>query len=693
MASELFSNSAAQATNKTLTVVDLLAAAANLAAAGQRDEVLELYKTWIQHNSDNPLVYAVYFNYGVVLVEASKLEEARAALGEAVRINPDFIPPYINLGLLLSRMGINNEAVVTWYQALNKLAAVNPDNLSYKATILKNVGRVFEESRLDQSAEDALRQSLELAADQRDVIEHWIILRQKQCKWPVIEPFRNVSRQHILKYISALSLASYSDDPLWQLANAAYYAKNSIGQPLETHIDSHQKLLNKAPGERLRIGYLSSDLREHAIGFLMAELFELHNREKVEVFAYYCGIPQSDSIKVRTKAAVEHWVDLTELGLSDEQAAQRMVDDKIDILVDVNGNTLSGRMRVMPMRPAPIIVNWLGFPGTTGSASHNYIIADDFIVPKESEIFYTEKVVRLPCYQPNDRKRAVSPKQPTRQEAGLPEAAMVYCSFNGTHKITPHVWRRWMSILQQVPGSVLWLLENVESVKAQLRELAKKHGVEPERLYFAPRMHVTDHLARYPLADLFLDSSPYGAHTTCSDSLWMGVPVITVPGRSFASRVCGSLVKSAGLDELVCTSGDHYVSLAVELGRNREKLLGIRRKLAANRDSCVLFNTPLLVSRLEALYAGMWRDFKNGELPRPNLANLDIYNDIGIALDRDDVEMLSVDNYLEIYRDKLAAWHRLSFMHPDGRLWAGEAKKAAVPSKQPEAAKKAKTRR
>jgi predicted O-linked N-acetylglucosamine transferase (SPINDLY family) len=348
-----------------------------------------------------------------------------------------------------------------------------------------------------------------------------------------------------------------------------------------------------------------------------------------------------------------------------------MVDDGIDILVDVNGNTLSARMKIMPLRPAPIIVNWLGFPGSTGSAYHNYIIADDFIVPPGSEIFYSEQVLRLPCYQPNDRKRNVSLKAPTRQEAGLPEKAVVYCCFNGTQKITPHVWNRWMSILKQVPDSVLWLLESVEAVRNQLTELAKQQGIAAERIIFAPRKHVAEHLARYPLADLFLDTTPYGAHTTSSDALWMGVPVLTVPGRSFASRVCGSLVKSAGLDELICDTPARYVALAVELGKDRKKLAAVRAKLKANRDRCVLFDTPLFTRSIEAVYDQMWAAFKAGNLPRPNLMNLNIYEDIGAELDRDDVELLTVPNYLELYRNALEAKDEQCYIPPDGRVWTG----------------------
>ena len=675
MTTDVLASALERAKQRALSVAELLGVAEQLNLSGQAAQAQALYQVWLEHNADNPLVHAIWFNLGVLLSNANDLEGAKTALMTAVKGKPDFLPPQINLGLVLQRLGAPVEALQQWYEVVNKLGSVTRDAIGYKTTALKHIGRVLEEGRIDPNAEDILRQSLDLEPNQRDVLEHWIMLRQKQCRWPVIVPAPSTPRQHLLANISALSLAAYADDPLMQLANAAIYARTIVGFPPKTFAAEAEKRALEKKGGRLKIGYLSSDMREHAIGFLTAEMFELHDRSKVEVFLYYCGIPHEDSIKARIRGAVEHWLDIGPM--TDEAAAQRMVDDGIDILVDVNGNTLSARMKIMPLRPAPIIVNWLGFPGSTGSAYHNYVIADDFIVPPGSEIFYSEKVMRLPCYQPNDRKRAVAAVRPTRQEAELPEGVVVYCCFNGAQKITPHVWRRWMDILKQVPDSILWLLESVEGVRQQLRDLAKADGVAPERLYFAPRKHVTEHLARYPLADLFLDTSPYGAHTTSSDALWMGVPVLTLPGRSFASRVCGSLVKSAGLDELLCATPEEYVAKAVELGKNRKKLADLRAKLAANRDKCVLFDTPLLTKRIEALYAEMWAEFKAGKLPRPDLTNLDIYNDIGIALDKDDVDLLTVPNYLDLYRQALAANDGRCFMRPDGRLWEGKAQKPA----------------
>ncbi|NJL72548.1 MAG: hypothetical protein HC888_13765 [Candidatus Competibacteraceae bacterium] len=261
--------------------------------------------------------------------------------------------------------------------------------------------------------------------------------------------------------------------------------------------------------------------------------------------------------------------------------------------MDLNGHTMGSRQRVLAMRPAPVQVNWLGFPGSAGSPFHHYIIADDFIIPPDHEHYYSERVLRLPCYQANQRHRAVTTQAPSRSEAGLPEDGIVYCSFNSIHKATLFTWRRWLEILGRVPGSVLWLLATTDEAKTNVRSLAAENGIDPARLIFADRVANPVHMARLGLADLFLDSTPYGAHTTGSDALWAGVPVLTLSGRSFASRVCGSLVRSAGIPDLICTSPRDYVERAVELGRNRARCTEYRQILLACRDRSVLFDTPL----------------------------------------------------------------------------------------------------
>jgi predicted O-linked N-acetylglucosamine transferase (SPINDLY family) len=293
------------------------------------------------------------------------------------------------------------------------------------------------------------------------------------------------------------------------------------------------------------------------------------------------------------------------------------------------------------------------------------------VIPADHEIYYSERVLRLPCYQPNDRKRIVDTAPPQRSEHGLPDGAFVFCCFNAAHKVTRYSFERWMAILNQVPNSVIWLLDYNGETNARLRAMAETHGVAGERLIFAKKAPNPRHLARYPLADLFLDTAPYGAHTTASDALWMGVPVLTFAGRSFASRVCASLVRAAGAPELITTTPDAFISRAVALATNdRLSLQSLRERLIANRDSCTLFDIDGLARKLEALYGQMADEYRTGRLPRPNLANLASYLEIGANIDHDTAEIGVAADYHAIYRAALAARHRNAPLPADGRLWA-----------------------
>lgn len=667
-ATELFNQSINLAFSRQLSIAELFNATARLEAAAQHSLTVDLYKTWIAYNPDDQLLYAVYFNYGVALAGAGDRSGAINALREAIRLKPDFYPPYINLGRLLEDGGQIGRAVTQWMALTDRLSVVNGDSVAHKITALQQVGRVLESTHNDEAAEDALKQSLDIDRRQAEVVQHWIALRQRQCKWPVLMTSERVGRADLLAGISSLSLANLADDPMFQLAKAHHYNKNSIGRPSRrTPIYDPAKARKRS--DRLRIGYVSSDLREHAVGFAMTDVLELHDRERFEIHAYYCGIGRTDSTQARIKKGVDHWTDINRL--SDEQAALQIAEDGVDILVDLNGYTKDARTKVFAHRPVPIAVNWFGFPGTMGSPYHHYLIADPFVVPPESELYYSEKVLRLPCYQPNDRKRVVAGKRPSRSEAQLPENAFVYCSLNGMQKLTSITFERWMTILAQVPNSVLWLLTGTKETNERLRQFAAQRGVAPERVVFADKLPNPEHLARYPLADLFLDNFPYGAHTTAADALWMGVPIVTFAGRSFASRVCGSVVQAAGLGELVCETTDSYVARAVELGRDREKLAAIREKLIAGRDASLLFDTPKLVRNLETLYQQMWSEFERGALPAPDLRNLEIYHEIGLWLDLETIELLSDDAYRALYEEKLADWDNVFPIAPDARLWRG----------------------
>ncbi|MEI9954167.1 MAG: glycosyl transferase, partial [Pseudomonadota bacterium] len=646
-----------------LSVPDLIRAVELLKQSGQSQAASALYSSWVEHNPNHPLLYAVLFNHAVTLSDAEELDAARQCLERAIELNPDFMPAYINLGRVHERLGSVGAALAQWSAALARMSTVTGTAISHKTTTLNQSARALEAADQDAAAEQMLRHSLELDSSQREAIQHLVALRQRQCEWPAVLASERVDQRTLIQGLSPLSAAALTDDPILQLALAHHYNRLDVGDPVA--LLSPRAPITASIGP-LRVGYLSSDLREHAVGYLITEVFGLHARDRVETFAYYCGPDSNDPLHQHFKATAHHFSSLS--NLDDLSAARRIADDGVQILVDLNGYTRDARLKVVAQRPAPVIVNWLGFPGSMASPYHHYLIADEFIVPESHELYYSEKVLRLPCYQPSLRMRHLAPQRPTRSEVGLPEDAMVFCCFNGVHKISPFTFERWLSILARVPGSVLWLLGSNDPTNERLRSYAAERGIEKERLVFAHKLANPFHLARYALADLFLDTMPYGAHTTASDALWTGVPVLTLSGRSFASRVCGSLVRAAGLPELICESAQEFVEKAVRYGRDRSLLEPLAERLRAERANSALFDMPNLVNELEGLYAQMWQAQQTGTLPRPKLDNLEVYLEVGASHAFEAVEAQSSPDYHGQWLARLARRHAHRPIAADSRL-------------------------
>ena len=366
---------------------------------------------------------------------------------------------------------------------------------------------------------------------------------------------------------------------------------------------------------RITVGYLSADFRSHATAWLAAELFEKHDRGRFAIFGYSYGPDDGSPMRRRLVKAFDRFVDVKDASFV--EAAERIAADKVDILVDLKGYTQDARTQILALRPAPIQVNYLGYPGTMGAEFMDYILVDDFIVPPDQQPFFTEKLVHLPgCYQVNDSQREISPRIPSRSECGLPEEGFVFCCFNNSYKITPDVFGVWMELLKAVPGSVLWLLEGNHFVAANLYREASIRGVAAERLVFAPPKPLPEHLARHRLADLFLDTITSNAHTTASDALWAGLPVLTLAGRTFASRVAGSLLRTVGLPGLITTSLEDYQAMALRLARDPKQLARLRARLEANRKTCGLFDGEHFARGLQKAYAAMWEIHASGAQPR-----------------------------------------------------------------------------
>jgi protein O-GlcNAc transferase len=368
-------------------------------------------------------------------------------------------------------------------------------------------------------------------------------------------------------------------------------------------------------GENIRIGYLSGEFRHQATAILMAGLYERHDRSTFEIVAINAGSNDASDMRARLEKAFDRWIDIGKQ--SDEEAAQTIAGAGIDILVNLNGYFGDARMGVFTRRPAPVQVNYLGFPATLGSQAIDYIIADQTVIPQDEQSFYDEQVVTLPrCYQVNDNKGRQMAQRPSRAEAGLPDKGFVFCNFNSAYKLTPETFDSWMRILAEVEGSVLWLLESVAPFAGNLRREAEKRGVAGGRLIFAPDILPDRHLARLQLADLFLDGLPYNAHTTGSDALWAGVPLITRRGTTFPGRVGASLLLAVGLPELVTENAEAFEALAIKLASDPKTLKKLQDKLAKNKAGCALFDTDLFAANIESAYRTMWEGWLAGEKPK-----------------------------------------------------------------------------
>ena len=391
-------------------------------------------------------------------------------------------------------------------------------------------------------------------------------------------------------------LLGLSDDPALQKQAAQIYTtakcpRSSVLGPFRA----------RKPGEKIRLGYYSADFHNHATAWLIAELFESHDRSRFELTAFSFGPEQQDEMRRRISSAFDHFLDAR--ALSDRDIARLSRERGIDIAVDLKGHTQDSRPGIFAEGCAPLQIQYLGYPGTMGGDYMDYVVADKIVIPPGSEAGYVEKILRLPhSYQANDSRRKISDRMFTRAEMGLPDSGFVFCCFNNNYKILPEIFASWMRILKAVDGSVLWLLEDNALAAENLRKLAEAHGVDPGRLIFAGRLPLEEHLARHRLADLFLDTWPYNAHTTASDALWAGLPLLTRAGSSFASRVAASLLHAVGLPGLITSSVEDYESLATTLAKDPARLVALRKTLMDNRATASLFDGKLIARHLEAAY-------------------------------------------------------------------------------------------
>lgn len=541
------------------------------------------------------------YNLGFIYSIQGKHQLALEAYDGALRINPKDPETLINKGATL--IDLNNYTLAL--EVLDNAIRISPDipeAWSNKAIALKNLD-LFEES---QSAYD---EAVRLKPTLDWIYGDFLVARMRMCMWADFQIHVN----HLIskaseneKVVKPFAMLALSEDASVQKKSSEIYTQDKYPENIAlAPIPKYRKK------EKIRIGYFSPDFHTHPVAHLTSELFELHDKNHFELFAFSLqGTSHQDEVRERLKNAFDHFIDAE--NMRDLEIAKLARELEIDIAIDLAGHTKNSKLGIFSYRAAPIQVNWLGYPGTLGAQFMDYIVADNTLIPALSQQFYTEKVVYLPhTYMVDDSRRVASSRVFTRQECGLPENAFVFCCFNNDYKFNQQVVESWSRILLAVENSVLWISENHRLFRENISIEFEKRGIKLNRVIFAKRLEfMADHLARYVLADLFLDTYPYNAHTTSVDSLKAGIPVLTLMGQSFASRVAASLLSAAGLPELITTSQKEYEALAIELALNLKKLTDIKLKLANNRLTAPLFDTPLFTKSLEAAYVEMYERYQ-----------------------------------------------------------------------------------
>jgi protein O-GlcNAc transferase len=541
---------------------------------------------------------------GNVFSDLKRYAEAFAAYDRALALKPDFTCAWLARGNVFYDLKRYDEA----FAAYDKALALAPD---LEGAWLGCGNAFYDVKRYDEAfaaydrafslnpdvigAEGARLHSKTLLCDWRNLhAEYEHLIRSVNADKASTAPFALIA-------ISSSAEAQLKCAKTWSATNYPQFTDSVWCENAYRH-------------EKIRIGYVSADFHQHATSYLIAGIFACHDRSKFEVTAFSIGPAEHSELRKRLESSFDRFSDVG--ALSDDEIALRIKKAEVDILIDLKGLTQNRRTGIFARRPAPIQVSYLGYPGTMGAAYIDYIVADSILIPASQREHYSEKIVYLPhSYQANDAQREISGRLFSRAECGLPEREFVFCCFNNSYKILPHVFDCWMRLLAQVEGSVLWLLQDNDTAAKNLRKEAVARGVNADRLVFAGRLPLPEHLARHRLADLFLDTLPCNAHTTASDALWAGLPVLTEIGETFAGRVAASLLNAIGLSELIAKTQDEYEKLAIALAKNPDRLASIRNKLEKNRLTMPLFNTPLITRNIETAYAAIHERFQAGLSP------------------------------------------------------------------------------
>ena len=576
-------------------------AGASNAGLMQFDAAINSYKQSLKIKPD----YAkAYNNMAIALNAKGDPEAAVECCKQALKIEPDNADAYNNMGIALNDKGDSEAAVASYKQALN----IKPDD----AEVYNNMGVAL----VAQGALDAGIKSYEMALkikpDYQDARVNKLKQQSRICDWTALEQDRDLITKLGIstESISPFSILPLEDCPERHRVRSEILTKKLYGYktPLPPAVRPPQK------PQRLRIGYFSADFREHPVAYLMAKVLEMHDRNRFEVYGYSIGPATDDDMRKRLIKAFNVFVDVHDM--NDQDVALLARQDKIDIAIDLTGYTKNYRASIFAYRAAPVQINYLGYPGTMGADFIDYIIADQTLIPMDSQKFYSEKPIYLPHhYQAQDNTLSISDDTPSRLDLGLPDKGFVFCAINNSYKIRVTEFDVWMRLLGHVDGSVLWLLESNKWVKVNLLKEAQLRGISADRLVFAQKVSHEKYLAQFRRADLYLDTFNYNAGATASNALWAGLPVLTKLGEGYTARMAGSLLPSIGLPELATHSEEDYESLAMALATDSERLAKIRQTLADNRLSTPLFDTELFTKHLEDGYQQAHQRYYDGKLP------------------------------------------------------------------------------
>lgn len=581
----------------------LYALGGTLISLNQHQEAIDCFRRTI---AIEPKHFEAHNNLGVALRKHKQDKEAIESFRQALKVKPDFAEAHANLGGILVELNRHEEGV----KSLNHALDIQPG----LAGAHNNMGTALNHLKRPQEAIASFRRALDIEPFHANAYSQWVHVSQKICDWSRFSENCREIKERIRQArpsVNPLHLMSWFDDPKLQLQCARHFSGRQVAPGIEPVVRKA-----RVSDDRIRIAYVSGTFRLHATANHTAELFELHDRERFEVIGISYGPDDNSPIRRRLEKAFDDFVDVRTM--SDHAVAEMIAKREIHITVDLMGYTTDCRPGIHARRPAPIHANYLGFPGTMGADFVDYIIADPFVTPLDQQPFYTEKLVHLPdCYWVTDSKLEIAGETPSRLEAGLPETGFVFCCFNSAFKITPSIFDIWMRLLKAIPESVIWLLGGNETLQKNLRLEATARGVDPKRLIFAGHVDLADHLARHRLADLFLDTLPFNAHTVAGDALWVGLPVLTCPGQSFSSRVAGSMLQALDLPELVTSSLEDYEALALKLASDPVLLKSIRAKLDRNKTSARFFDCERFRQHMEKAYETMVGIWRAGDAPRP----------------------------------------------------------------------------